>query len=169
MEIWKSIKNYENDYQISNYGRVKSLKNKSKHKILKEGYTTKGYPQIVLCKNGNIKTYLIHRLVAETFIPNPNKLKEINHKDENKNNNHVNNLEWCTRIYNMKYGKVKEKISKSNSIKVAKINKENKIVEIYNSIKEAAQKNGAKECNIVGCCKHRKHYNTCKGYKWEYL
>lgn len=106
MEIWKDIKDYEGLYQISNYGRVKSLSNsqKRKEKILKPEIRT-GYYSINLCKNGNQKNTRIHRLVAEAFIPNPDNLLCVNHKDENKLNNKVENLEWCTHLYNYHYSK----------------------------------------------------------------
>lgn len=109
-EIWKEIKDYPN-YQISNLGRVKTLKYYSNiHKkyydrelVLKEKINSHGYKFIGLgCgKRGNKKNFAIHRLVAEAFIPNPNNLPEINHKDGNKRNNRAENLEWCTRSQNM--------------------------------------------------------------------
>ena len=101
MEIWKSIKDYENYYEVSTLGYVKSIKY---NKILKPYVRPDGYATVVLCKNGKKKTYRVHRLVAETFIPNPKKLSEINHKDENKLNNKTSNLEWCTSHYNKNYG-----------------------------------------------------------------
>ena len=108
-ECWKDIKNYEGLYQISNTGKVKSLariyKNrKCEEKILFPSITPKGYYRLGLCKKGNIKYYYIHRLVAETFISNPNNLPLVNHKDENKLNNCISNLEWCNNEYNINYG-----------------------------------------------------------------
>ena len=112
-EIWKDVKGYEGLYQISNLGRVKSLRyNKSqKEKILKAGSGTHGYQLVVLCKKGKHKTTLIHRAVAYTFIPNPNNFPDVNHKDENKSNNCVENLEWCTKKYNQNYGNRNKKCS----------------------------------------------------------
>lgn len=111
-EVWKDIPDYKNLYQISNFGRVKSLerliyrKNGNyivKEKILKNKTNTKGYLSISMCKNGKVKYVMIHRLVAQAFIPNPNNFPCINHKDENKQNNCVENLEWCTYSYNNTY------------------------------------------------------------------
>ena len=104
MEIWKDIKGYEGLYQISNKGRVKSLGNNKtkKEKILSPG-KHKGYFYVSLYKNRKEKKYSIHRLVAQAFLPNPDNLPVVNHKDENKLNNNVENLEWCTQEYNVNY------------------------------------------------------------------
>lgn len=115
MEIWKDIEGYEGLYQVSNEGRVKSFWS-GKEKILKQ-HNCKGYLEVGLYKKEDKQKYkLIHRLVAETFIPNPNNLPQINHKDENKTNNSVDNLEWCSRSYNINYGSRNEKVGKKNSI-----------------------------------------------------
>ena len=113
MEEWKDIKGYEGIYQISNKGRVKSLKF-NKENILIPAKHNRGYLFINLCKNGKVKKYLIHRLVAEAFLPNPDNLPQVNHKDENKLNNNVENLEWCSNKYNVNYGSRNEKASKNS-------------------------------------------------------
>lgn len=112
-EIWKDIVDYEGLYQVSNLGRIKTLsKNKvtpdgrvgkTKEKIMQINHNNWGYCTIALSKKGKKKRFRIHRLVAEAFIDNPNNYKEINHIDCNKDNNKVENLEWCTRSYNVKY------------------------------------------------------------------
>ena len=99
-EIWKNIMGF-NGYQVSNFGRVRSFKT---YKILKQATNNKGYKSLGLCKKGKMSTFLVHRLVAEAFIPNPDKLPCINHKDENPSNNCVSNLEWCDQKYNTNYG-----------------------------------------------------------------
>ena len=114
-ELWVDIKGYENEYQISNLGRLKSLKNKI---IMKPMVATNGYLIACLWKNNKQKKFVIHRLVANAFIENPHNYKEVNHIDEDKTNNVVSNLEWCSHKYNMNYGKVKEKISKANKGKI---------------------------------------------------
>ena len=120
MEIWKDIKGYEGFYQISNMGRVRSvdrIRNSKHHGLSKiKGrmlipLIQDGYYLATLCKNGEMKHFRIHRLVAEAFIPNPDNLPFINHIDENKSNNKVDNLEWCTRSYNNNYGHRNQKIS----------------------------------------------------------
>lgn len=109
-EIWRSIKGYEGLYEVSSYGRVRSLDryDSSNHfrkgKLLKLKKENNGYIRITLCKCGIEKMYMVHRLVANEFIDNPYKLPQINHKDENPTNNRVDNLEWCNQEYNNKYG-----------------------------------------------------------------
>ena len=105
-KIWKPIIGYENLYKINNYGKVLSLRS---NKILKPNNNGIGYFIIQLCKNGKRKNYLIHRLVAEHFLDNPNNLPEVNHKDEDKSNNFVNNLEWCKHKYNMNYKQLQKR------------------------------------------------------------
>jgi len=129
IELWKDIKNYEGLYQVSNLGNVKSVDryvyagDNSNHKyqhIKERNLKLSGgdkYIQVHLCKNGKIKAFLVHRLVAEAFIPNPDNLPCINHKDENPKNNQAENLEWCTYKYNNEYNeridKCKHKISQT--------------------------------------------------------
>ena len=105
-KIWKPIIGYENLYKINNYGEVLSLRS---NKILKPNNNGIGYFIIQLCKNGKRKNYLIHRLVAEHFLDNPNNLTEVNNKDEDKSNNFVNNLEWCKHKYNMNYKQLQKR------------------------------------------------------------
>ncbi len=106
-EIWRDIKEYERYYQVSNKGRVKRLLSKTRHghirqeKILKLSNST--YKSVSLCKNNCKKNFTVHRLVAQAFISNPRNLNYINHKDGNKHNNFVENLEWCTRLENSKH------------------------------------------------------------------
>ena len=107
MEEWRDIKGYEGRYQVSNLGRVRSLRDNHgnyREKIRATILNKEGYNYISLYKEGKIKMCLVHRLVAEAFIDNPNNYKEVNHKDENKQNNSVSNLEWCTAEYNCNYG-----------------------------------------------------------------
>lgn len=97
IEQWKKITN--TNYEISNFGRL--MRN---NKIIKPVKCSNGYLEYFLWKDGKRSVYLAHRLVAKYFIPNPNNLPQINHKDENIQNNNINNLEWCTSKYNANYG-----------------------------------------------------------------
>ena len=124
---WKDIKGYEGIYQVSSYGNIKSMdriveaNSNHKYQHIKEHLLRlnggKKYIQVILCKNGKTKPFLVHRLVAEAFISNPNNLPCVNHKDENPKNNNVDNLEWCTYKYNNEYNrrveKCKHKISQT--------------------------------------------------------
>lgn len=116
-ETWKDVIGYEGKYQISNTGEVKSLNYLStgETKLLKQQTDKHGYKRVRLYKDGKGKSCLVHRLVAIAFIPNPNDLPMVNHKDEDKTNNNVNNLEWCTIAYNNNYGTKIERQSKSLS------------------------------------------------------
>lgn len=125
IEEWRDIEGYEGLYQVSNLGRVKSLErviiranNRAmpyKEQILKNRKTSNGYLYVSLYKNKQCKNHSIHRLVAQSFIENPNNYEEINHIDENKTNNNVVNLEWCTRKQNMAHGNCRQRIIESNS------------------------------------------------------
>ena len=181
LEIWKDIKDYENLYQGSNWGRVKSLDrwvkdtNGSlrfyKGRILKPGTNTCGYLQVSLYKNGKEKIFYVHRLVAEAFIPNPNNLPEVNHRDENKQNNSVENLEWCDRLYNVRYGTGIERQKKKqlNNIKTSKTvvqyTLDGKFIREWKSTAECGR-NGYNQRHVSECCKGKikKH----KNFIWKY-
>lgn len=165
MEEWKDIPNYENLYQASTLGKIRSLdrtingrwgKTTLKGKILKQAYDKDKYLLVNLCKNGKSKNQSVHRLIAQTFIPNPHRYSQINHIDKNKNNNNVENLEWCTPQYNVFYSKAK---------KIKQIDKDGNIVKIWDGICEIEKE--LKISNITRCCK--KKSKTAGGYIWEYL
>ena len=113
-EEWRPVCGFEGLYEVSNLGRIKSLsriirantcgKRIIPERILSNCINGSGYCTVVLCKNGKHTTFLVHRLVAEAFIPNPNNYPQVNHKDENPSNNCVENLEWCDQKYNSNYG-----------------------------------------------------------------
>lgn len=177
-EIWKDIPNYEGLYQVSNLGNVKSLmafnsyigKYYKREKILKPKKDKKGYFMVCLCKNKNTlnfgdyhrKYIRIHRLVAETFIPNPNNYPIINHKDENKQNNNVENLEWCSYLYNNNYGTKNKKICK----KVKQYDLDYNFIKEYRSIMEASRQLKISHSSIILALKGKT--KQAHGYKWEY-
>lgn len=104
------IEGYNGEYEIDNHGVIYSVKS---GKVLKQTDYGSKYLQVSLCKDGRRKVVNVHRLVATAFIPNPDNLPQVNHKDENKHNNNVENLEWCTAKYNINYGTVKERVAKT--------------------------------------------------------
>ena len=171
-EIWKDIKNYEN-YEINNFGLIRIKKNK---KILKYQVDKDGYYAINLWKNSKYKRFRVSRLVAQTFISNPYNYPCVNHKDENKQNNKVDNLEWCTVAYNNAYGtkgkrggekqRGKLRYTKTNR-KVAQIDLNNNIIEIYKSISTVARKLNTDGTHIIDVCRGRR--KTAYGYKWSYI
>ena len=159
-EIWKDIKDYEGHYQVSNLSRVKSIKF-GKEKILKLFKDTSGYLCVTLCKNNNQCQFRVHRLVAEVFIDNPDNLPCVNHKDENKQNNVVSNLEWCTHEYNNTYGTRIERCSKP----VLQFDLNGNLIKEWKSINECGR-NGFKQSDICKCCNGER--KTHKGFLWEY-
>ena len=169
LEEWKAIKNYE-DYLISNLGNVYSVKRNCYLKL----EDAHGYNRVTLCKNGKHKKYFVHRLVAEAFIKNKENLPYINHKDENKKNNCVDNLEWCTHLYNIHYGTaIKRRIQSqlnqpSTAKKVYQFTKEGKYINEYLSIAEAARVNNLYKTNISSCCYKKYGCKTSGGYIWSF-
>ena len=181
MEEWRDIKGYEGIYQVSNEGRIKSLERylwngkayfKSKTKILNPRKDKDGYLFVTLCRNAeDHKNCKVHRLVAEAFIPNPYDYKEINHKNEDKTLNTVENLEWCDRSHNMNWNCLSERIgkilrnNKSLSKRVLQLSIDGELITIYDSSREAERK-GFNHCGILRCANGTQE--TYKGYIWKY-
>ena len=168
IEVWRAVPNYEGLYEVSNLGRIKSLYNykRNGNNILvpriKRGYLTVG-----LRKNGVRKWHSLHRLVASAFISNPNDLPQINHKDENKLNNNVNNLEWCSVSYNNTYGTRIKKVTEKTGKHVLQFDKKMNFIKEYPSIAEATRSVGLKSISGISLCCSGK-YETAGGYKWTY-
>lgn len=163
--IWKDVEGYENLYQVSNDGLVRTS-HKGLWEILSAGKTKHGYYNVLLHKDGKRKNERVHRLVAKAFIPNPNNYPYINHKDENPSNNHVDNLEWCTAEYNINYGTCKERIGDSNSKPILKYDLEGNFICEYKSMSEAERIEGINHATISISCSGRVSYQC--GYIWIY-
>lgn len=170
MEIWKNIDGYNGLYQISNLGRVKSLgngnSNNSKERILKPGITRGDYLQVNLSKDGKRKHYYIHRLVASAFIDNPDNLLEVNHINEDKADNRVNNLEWCDRAYNCNYGSRIERIATIRKKPIYSVNKTTNEITYYQSATDAERLTNINNAHIWSCCNGKR--KSAGGYKWYY-
>lgn len=173
-EIWKDIPGYEGLYQASSLGRIKSLsrnisveaKNQHtkfvcdkslKEKILKLKKTKDGYYEIGLFKNNKCKYFRVHRLIAKTFLDNPFCLPIINHKNHNRLDNKVDNLEWCTVKYNVRYSKAK---------KIMQLDKNKKVIKIWNCMSDVQEMLGIRVSKLSACCKYNNR--TANGYYWRY-
>ncbi len=191
-EIWKDIKGYEGLYQLSNYGRVKALeKYVTRRKcgikhfpeiIMKPTSDKDGYLSITFNVHNKAKTFKVHRLVAQAFIPNPKNKPQVNHKDGNKKNNHVDNLEWATESENIQHAYKTNLMNQSgennvmygrlgadnpNSIPIYQLNKyTDEILHEYDSMASAGRALGVNISKICECCKGRRL--SAYGYKWKY-
>lgn len=169
MENWRDIKGYEGMYQVSNYGRIKSLNynHTKKEKILKGIIDENGYLKVGLSKGGKLDCKRIHRLVAEAFLENPNNLPQVNHKDECKTNNHVENLEWCDAKHNINYGSRNKKCAEKLSRRIDQIDKvTGEVIRQWESTVECGR-NGFDFSNVAKCA--RGVVKQYKGYIWKYI
>lgn len=186
-EEWRTIKGTNNKYSVSNLGNVKrnehytivspTLQHPKGSKVLYREKEVKGY----ICNEGYKIVYLtissrnrmikkVHRLVAEAFIPNPNNLPQVNHKDENRLNNSVQNLEWCSAKHNANYGTRKDKLRKASGIQVAQYDLKGNLIRIWDSISQASKSFGTDTTSgIRRVCKQEPGRNTYKGFIWKYV
>ena len=184
-EVWKDVVGYEGLYQVSDRGNVRSVARKDSigrkcgGRILKPKPNTNDYIRVGLCKNGIRKNKRVHRLVAEAFIPNPEKLPQVNHKDENPSNNELSNLEWCTSEYNSNHGTRNERIRQAHSKRVKAVNVETGEVLVFSSTAEAGRK-GYSRGRVSEACRGAYRSatsgkliggdgHTHKGFKWYYM
>lgn len=176
-EIWKDIAGYEGMYQVSNFGRVRSLnyRNTGRIEIRKTFIMKNGYESVSLCKNQKYTSHYVHRLVASAFVENPNNLLEVNHINEDKLDNRAENLEWCDRSYNMAYGtghmrsaeKQTGRTNTKSNKKVAQYTMEGELVTIYPSASEIKRVLGYNRGHVCECAR-----GICKqayGFKWRYV
>ena len=182
-EIWKPVAGYEGLYEVSSCGNVRSLFRY--RKVLKPSRHLNGYLSVELFKDKTSKRMLVHRLVANAFIPNESELPFVNHKDEAKDNNAVDNLEWCNAKYNSNYGTLQKRridntdytkeiykeIARRNGTKqskpVVQFGKDGTLIKRFASGKEAARQTGFDHSHILECCAG-KRYKTVGGYVWRF-
>ena len=160
VEIWKRYK--DTNYEVSNLGNVRRIGATKNRKIQDNG---KGYKNMILRINGESKMLYVHRMVAETFIPNPKGLSEVNHKDENKSNNCVSNLEWMSKIDNLHYGTRQERSVSKRSIPVSQYDLQGNLINTYKSAREASRQTGITQGSISYCVKGER--KIAGGYMWK--
>lgn len=162
-EEWRDIAGYEGKYQVSNLGHVKSLNygRTGKERILSLRTCKGGYLLVNLCKNGIVKCYSVHRLVARAFIENPDNLPQVNHKNQVKTDNTVQNLEWCTAEYNIRYSDICGKGRKSVGCY-----KNGELIKVYPSL-NSVKKDGFNDGNVYSVLKGNRKFHG--GYQWKYI
>lgn len=166
-EIFKDIPGYEGLYQVSNLGRIKSLYNyKRDGNNILVPKIKRGYYQVGLRKNGIRKWHNIHRLIAQTFISNPNNYPVVNHKNEDKLDNRIENLEWCTISYNNCYGTRIERVKNKVSKPIIQYDLKGNFIKQFPSLADASRELKISPSNISHCANGK--YKTCKGYVWKY-
>ena len=175
-EIWKPVVGYEGLYKVSNWGRVKSMNynHSGKERIMKLSPDKDGYLQLTLCKNNIKKVYKVHRLVAEAFLEIPEELKQyigtaylhINHKDENKQNNVVSNLEWCDSKYNTNYGTAIKRRSLKKKKPVLQYTMDGEFIREWASAMDAEREGDYSNSHIISVCKGTRPHH--KNFIWKY-
>lgn len=182
-EIWKPITGYEGYYEVSNLGNVRSIArvvNCNGHPKQTETFVLlplidrQGYYKIQLHKDGNVKTFKVHRLVAMAFLPNDNHYRCINHKDEDKGNNCVTNLEWCSHKYNANWGtnpkrvSVRQNKTPSRHRKVSQYTMDGKFIKTFYAASHAARELGVDSSWIIACCRGTKGAKSAGGFIFKY-
>lgn len=174
-EIWKDIPGYEGVFQVSNFGNIRSLSRvvrcaerlggyrKKGEKIIKHDIARNGYHRVTLRLCKKERKFLVHRLVAETFVENPKNLPQVNHKDENKGNNNASNLEWCTAKYNSNFGERTRRTAIAKYKPISMFDKDGNLIRHFDSIKEAEAYIGGGEI----APKYLKEHRSYRGYQFR--
>lgn len=171
MERWKAIRGFEGKYEVSDAGNIRNASGM----VMKRKRNNRGYVQACLWKDGVAHYFLLHRIVAEAFIENPDELPQVNHKDEDKENNAADNLEWCTNLYNRRYGTGYQRscekhgykaLARLNSKRVLQYTTDGKLVAEHPSVMQAQKSTGVGESSIRFCCYGK--YKQAGGYVWKY-
>ena len=172
-EEWRDVAGYEGLYQVSSEGRVKSLERKDclgrtiRERILKLGIDRDGYLRLNLCAGGKTRTFLVHRLVATTFIPNPENKPTVNHINEIKTDNRVENLEWMAVKENINHGTRNERIAKSREKPIGQYKLDGQLIKVWPSAIEVERQTGFSQPSIW--CVANGRYKQAYGYIWKYV
>ena len=161
VETFVEIEGFEN-YEVSNLGKVRNIKS---GRILKPQLHRDGYLMHQLCENNKKKNLLLHRIIATAFIDNPEAKPQVNHIDENKLNNDLSNLEWCTERENAIHGTRTKRVAEKLSQKVIQLDLNDNILNVFKSMKQAERETGIPNGNISSCCNGRT--KSAGGYKWR--
>ncbi|MDE5789948.1 MAG: hypothetical protein K2H96_01790, partial [Muribaculaceae bacterium] len=175
-EVWRPVKGYEGLYEVSSFGRVKSLEKdvyysdrgytrRYPEMIMKQHITAEGYCSIGLTKDKQHKSYQVHRLVMEAFVPNPDNLPCVNHRNEKPDCNYPDNMEWCTVAYNNTYGTKVERVAAQNRIEVCQYDMSGKLLKVWEGSRKAGETLGLDGSNIVKCCKGKSKF--VGGFIWR--
>ena len=169
-EIWKPIPGFQGRYEASSLGRLRSVPGRKSGSILSQSSDGHGYLKVTVYERiGCRKSVYVHRLIALAFLPNPQCLPCVNHKDEDKMNNCVSNLEWCTQEYNINYGNRTQKVQEKTWKPVGKYDKEGNLLATYPSVYAAAEANGVYWRFLKKVAQGQPHHLTAKGYVYRYL
>lgn len=172
MEVWKDVQGYEGKYQVSNTGNVRSLSYMRTGKVheLRQINDIGGYKKVHLVgQNGDSRNVFVHVLVAKAFVPGEKAGFEVNHIDFDKANNNSENLEWVSHAENIMHShKAQRRKIPYRGKSVRQYSKEGVFIKEYDSANQAANESGAKESNIIACCRKKIGFKSAGGYLWEY-
>lgn len=163
MNVWRPIENYEGIYEISRDGKIRRVDTGN---ILRGYLGPDGYKRVGLTVNCKTKVFLVHRLLAIAFIPNPYNYPCINHKDENKSNNALDNLEWCTHRYNLNYGTHNERANETRKKPILQYTKDGVFIREWKSVTDLNIETKIDMGHVTACCRGKR--KTAGGYCWKY-
>ena len=178
VEVWRPVRDFEGLYEVSNLARVRSLDIKTYQRfpsgvfsyvtrkgVMKKQYINRGYLSVRLNKDGVGFTKFVHRLVAEAFVPNPDNLPEVNHKDEDRTNNLPRNLEWCTNLYNVNYGTGKYRKTENYRKQIEQLTLDGQHVAYFESARQCARVTTYKQAALWQALNGKT--KTAYGYQWR--
>lgn len=161
--MWRPVIGYEGIYEVNRLGEIRRIKT---GRILKGYQGRDGYQRVSLTTNGITKPFLLHRLIASAFIPNPMNYPCINHKDEDKSNNSLDNLEWCTHRYNLNYGTHNARANETRKKPISQYSRNGEFIRNWDSVTDIHRETGIDMGHITACCRGTR--KTAGNYRWKY-